>query len=59
MKTFSKPKVYLFPEAGFKKIVVFPHLGILFLKLTKTGSKISSTKTVLILHRDYLTRTKK
>lgn len=60
MKTFSEPKAYLFPETGFKKMVVYLHLGIVFLKLTKTGSiKISNTKIVLTFNRNCVIRTKK
>ena len=39
---FSKSKIYLFPKTVFKKkkIVVFLHLGIMFLKLTQTGNTL-------------------
>lgn len=52
MKKFSEPKIYLFPKNGFFfffKVVVPLHLGIMFLKLTKTGStKAGSTETGLV-----------
>lgn len=59
-KTFSEPKIHLFPETGFKKVLVSLHLGITFLKLNKTGSiKIRSTKIMLIFNRNCVARTKK